>query len=198
MDIKIVTGIAGSGKSTYCKKLEAEGYRYIAHDKWVHEQFDDLHSDFQFFAFEILGSEFYIPTETPHMVKIDKQKFIDAVLNDDEFNHIFIDYFTSRFAAYINRVINMAKHFSDDEAFNRLVIEVPYLDHSISWMKRKHPEVEIVAVDTMAGVIEARLRARGWDENRIKYSFELYRKMMDTVNKLPEITYLNPDEKEDK
>jgi len=33
MNIKIVTGIAGSGKSTYCKKLEAEGYRYMKLDE---------------------------------------------------------------------------------------------------------------------------------------------------------------------
>jgi dephospho-CoA kinase len=38
-DIILVTGYAGSGKSTYCEILEKEhGYYYLSHDKWMHKQ----------------------------------------------------------------------------------------------------------------------------------------------------------------
>ena len=87
MQIKIVTGIAGSGKSTYCKKLEAEGYKYIAHDLWVREDLEKWDGEGQKMIEALLGNEYFVKD---HAMEVDRKKFVAALLEDDELNHIFI------------------------------------------------------------------------------------------------------------
>ena len=170
MNIKIVSGMAGSGKSTYCKKLEDNGYHYIAHDKWVKQEYADLASGAYDFVNGLVGDKVIIDDDCRN---IDFKKLGDMLFADDDLNYIFIDYFTSNFASYINWQIAWAKRTGIN-----FVIEIPYLNRSINWLQRQHSEIEIIYVKTSDEEQHERLIKRGWSEERINKSCQLYFDML--------------------
>ena len=165
--------MAGSGKSTYCKKLEDEGCFYIAHDKWVKAEYADYESGAYSFVNSLLGESVINEDRT-----INFKKLGEILIVDDDLNYIFIDYFTSKFAAYICWQIELLKISA---CMNKnIVIEIPYLDHSIHWLQRKYPEIEVISVQTSDKEQYYRLIKRGWSEERISKSRRLYFDMYQT------------------
>lgn len=170
-DIILVTGYAGSGKSTYCEMLEKEqGYFYLSHDKWMHKQLErnlfDPPEGYDFLI-NLLGEKICVDPNNGNL-NIDRKKLGGIILNDPNLNQIVINYCTSIFVLEIIEVI---------EYHRKAVIEIPFLNHSISWIKSKYPFVKIYYKNENEWVAKNRLRDRGWDEKRIDYTLNLFDKM---------------------
>jgi len=170
-DIILVTGYAGSGKSTYCEMLEKEhGYYYLSHDKWMHKQLKrnifDPPAGYDFLI-DLLGEKICVDLNNGDL-DIDRKKLGNIILNDHNLNQIVINYCTSIFVLEIIEVI---------EYHRKAVIEIPFLNHSISWIKSKYPFVKIYYKNENEGVVKNRLRDRGWDEKRIDYTLNLFDEM---------------------
>jgi len=179
-NIQFIIGPAGSGKSTVCRRFEDKGWKYISHDEWVAMQYEKKDSGAQRLVSNLLGEDYFISENVAR--KVDKKKLVKVLLKDDDLNRIFVDYFTAEFAAAINKWIELF-----ERAVNHgrnwhpgLVVEFPYYDHSVEWLLKKHPDIVTRHLDEeiTEEVCIGRLLRRGWSNDRIQYTLNLYYDML--------------------
>lgn len=164
----IVTGMAASGKSTLCKQLEQqEGFRYISHDEWMKKYLDDFLSPLRVWVDGVFDKEVYFDDKKNY---INTEKFKEKLLDEPELNRIYaeqcISYWFANMMQVIKNPINMD-----------VVIEVPYFNHTISYLRKTFPNVRVVEVKTPLETIKQRMAERNWSEQRINSYFDLYYKI---------------------
>jgi len=156
--ITIVAGLAGSGKTTYVKSVASDYEFTYYHDEWVNHQYKAqcVQSDIAM----LLGCD---PSVEDFKAEVQKQIYAKS-----ELNVILANYFCSKYACLLASLTEWKPMH---------IAECPFLDENIKALKTAYPHrVTIKWMDTSHHVIGERLRARGWDQNRIDFSIKMQSK----------------------
>lgn len=152
MKVKLVIGVAGSGKTTYCKKQS----QFLIHDDWVNDQYIKNHD------LNRIVVDMFHPHIQPEFSKSD---LVAALKKDNTYNVFLKNYFQVLYAVVIKTYLDRT------DSTVPMYIECPYLDENIEALKKLYPkDLEIVWVDTTKEIIFQRLKERGWNQARIQLS----------------------------
>jgi dephospho-CoA kinase len=157
MIVELVVGVAGSGKTTYCKSKDAH---MILHDDWVTEQYHDTEVQYDM-------SNIFYPNF--NFSKIDKKLIGVLIQHSPAHNTLLRNYFKVKFSHYILDAALLGTGMEK----NLFVIECPFLDENIEALKKLYlNKLVVTQVTASEETIKARLVARGWSDERIAMSHE--------------------------
>lgn len=158
--LTIISGLAGSGKTTFCKSVEQAYTDSIYHDEWVEQQYKlPWVSAIIRFLFKI--------GKTPRLV--DKSIMRGWLKEKPELNVILANYFKAKFVMYLSSILQGET--------GSIIVECPFLDDNIRALKKTYPDqVTIVWMKTSDEIIN-RLEARGWDATRVVLSVQMQERM---------------------
>jgi dephospho-CoA kinase len=155
--ITLVTGFAGAGKTTFIRSVQ-QAYKFVyIHDEWVDEQYNSpcVRAEVQM----LFGGSF--PQENfKEAVKL-------KLREQPELNPILANYFKAK---YCMLMASLSPWDSPS------IMETPFLSDNLEALKKAHPgKINVVWINTPDD-LEDRLKARGWNDERIDLSLEMQRK----------------------
>ena len=158
-NITLIAGLAGSGKSTHCNKIEKDFDFVMHHDQWVDEFFQEVSHYDNEFVFQLM---MYFP-EAKLPSDITKDNIRKWVFEDPKLNILYSNAWKVKFCFVL------AAFMKDKREFN-ILIECPFLDENIKCLKDMYPNnIKIHWMETNKEIIP-RLEKRGWSDDRIMQS----------------------------
>ena len=161
MNVILVVGVAGSGKSTYCEKLcnEMQKSFIVSHDEWVHSLYDDRGTQIGLKA--ILGVDSYQGDLT-------RKDVLSMILKNPIHHNLVSAYFRNRFI--FEKLVPLLVRGPEDDT---VIVECPFICDTIGAIKYAYGDTfEIHEVNVPRETAFERLYERGWDEDRIWFSYD--------------------------
>lgn len=154
MSVTLITGCAGSGKSTHCKKVEDQYDIKIYHDEWVSAQY--------FGNKTVQRHMMNIFPQAHCNLDINKRNIIKWLKEEPKLNILLKNYWM---VAYCNMISAALIRYRSTDV--KILMECPFLDDNIKALKEIYgDELTIKWVATPENIL-IRLKDRNWSNLRI-------------------------------
>jgi broad-specificity NMP kinase len=161
MNTTIITGVAGTGKTTHLMDCAHMYDFYLLHDEWVKKEFIECTS----VRYDMLQ----MFPEADGIRSVTKVNILKWITETPERNVLLTAYWRSRFN------LMLSSHLQQPLTS---IIECPYLDDGIEALKMMYPDdIKIIRIRAHENLI-GRLMDRNWSEDRINRTLSMQDAMM--------------------
>jgi dephospho-CoA kinase len=161
MNTTIITGVAGTGKTTHLMDRADMYDFYVLHDEWVGRNYVEC----QAVQYDML----HIFPKAGGVHDITKPNILKWITEEPERNVLLSAYWRSRFN------LLLSSHLQQPLTS---IVECPYLDDGIEALKNLYPDhIKIIRIKAHENLI-GRLMERNWSEDRINKTISMQDRMM--------------------
>lgn len=178
MSVTIISGIAGSGKTTHVAKLEGEYRNVLYHDEWVKQQLT-----LEAVKLELLDIFGDMSDYEDDMTIENIREWL--VMNPSR-NVLYSNFWKVRFAMCINNLLQNGAS---------TLIECPFIDENIASLKERFPNKLVIKwiEPPEHSELVRRLENRGWSDERIKFSLDMQIDTMTQYSLIIDEIILSPE-----